>query len=387
MKLIAAIALVCVCVAGAAHARQVDSRWTPWVGCWTLTGDNVRVCVEPYQGTAVRLMTTVEKSSEPVLAQTLVADGTRQPVSEGQCTGWQQADWSLTGERLFARAELTCKDGSTRTVTGLSTIVGGTWLDIQGIEIAGRENIRVRKYRRAPNQAGTASPGATAIAPRLGSTPFRIADVKEASARVSAGVMEAALVETGAGFDLSSEALLDLDRGGVPDRVIDAMVAMSYPRAFVVDRRPSPDGSLLPDISDTWYGGWSFPYYSSYYGAYSPYLFSPFGYGYWGSYYPYGYSFIPGGGVIPLVTDSGAGGGGDGRAVNGVGYTRIRTRAEVNAEQSSSARRTGDSGVASGTSSTRGDSTSSSGASAGASPSGFSSGSSSSDTGRTAEPR
>jgi hypothetical protein len=387
MKLSLAIAVVSVSIAGAAHAQQVDSRWSPWLGCWALTGENVRVCVEPYQDASVRLTTTVEKSSEPVLAQTLVADGSRQPVAEGQCSGWQQADWSGTGERLFARAELTCKDGSTRTVTGLSTIVNGTWLDIQGIEIAGRENIRVRKYRRAPNQAGTPSPRATGLAPRLGSTPFTIADVKEASARVSPGVMEAALVETGAGFNLTSQALLDLDRAGVADRVIDAMVAMSYPREFVVDRRPSTQGSLMPDIDDTWYGGWSFPYYSSYYGASSPYLFSPFGYGYWGSYYPYGYSFIPGGGVIPLVTDPGAGGAGDGRAVNGVGYTRIRSRAEVEAEQANTARRTGDSGVTGSTSSTRGDSSSSSGSTSGASPSGFSSGTSSSDTGRTAQPR
>ncbi len=387
MKLSVAIAVMCLSVAGAAHAQQVDSRWSPWLGCWALTGDNVRVCVEPYQGTGVRLTTTVEKSSEPVLAQTLVADGTRQPVAEGECSGWQQADWSGTGERLFARAELTCKDGSTRTVTGLSTIVNGMWLDIQGIEIAGRENIRVRKYRRAPGQAAP-SPRATALAPRLGSTPFTIADVKEASARVSPGVMEAALVETGSGFNLSSQALLDLDRAGVADRVLDAMVALSYPRQFVVDRRPSPQGSLLPDIDDTWYGGWSFPYYSSSYGAYSPYLYSPFGYGYWGSYYPYGYSFIPGGGVIPLVVDSGAGGAGDGRAVNGVGYTRIRSRADVEAEQANIARRTGDSGVTNGTTSTRGDSSSSSGSSSGgASPSGFSSGSSSTDTGRTAQPR
>jgi hypothetical protein len=266
MKLTVAIALVCGCVAGAAQAQQpapssIDSRWSPWLGCWELAGENVRVCVEPYQGTAgVRLTTTVEQSNDPVLGQTLVADGTRQPVSEAECTGWQQADWSTTGERLFARAELTCRDGSTRTVTGLSTIVNGVWIDIQGIEIAGRENIRVRRYRRAANQAGAA-----------------LADVKEASGRVSARVLEAALVETGSGFNLSSAVLRDLERVGVADSVIDAMVALSYPREFVVDRPSAPLG-LISDV-DPWFGSAAFPYYPSYYGSYgySPFLYSPFG--------------------------------------------------------------------------------------------------------------
>lgn len=388
MKLTVAIALVCGCVAGAAQAQQLDSRWSPWLGCWQLAGENVRVCVEPYQGTAgVRLNTRVENASDPVLAQTLVADGTRQPIAEADCSGWQQADWSKTGERLFARAELTCREGSARTVTGLSTIVNGIWIDIQGIEIAGRENIRVRRYRRADRASAARQTG---LAPRLGATAFTLDDVKEASARVSPRVMEAALVETGAGFNLSSEALIDLDRAGVADSVIDAMVAISYPRQFVVDRpSTSSPGGLLTDIDDMWFAAYPFPYYPSYYSRYlySPYLYSPFGYSYWGAYgyYPYGTTFVPGG-VIPVTINPGDGGGGDGRAVNGVGYTRIRTRAEADAE-AASGRRTSDSGIASGTSAPRGDSSSSSGSSAGASSSGFSSGSSSSDSGRTAQPR
>jgi hypothetical protein len=387
MKLTIAIALLCGCVATAAEAQQADGRWSPWLGCWELSGDNVQVCVEPYQGTTgVRLTTDVENTNDPVVAQTLVADGTRQALAEGECNGWQQAEWSTTGERLFARAELTCRDGSTRRVTGLSTVVGNTWIDIQGIEIAGRENIRVRRYRRAAAQAPSAR--ATGVAPRLGATALTLPDVKEASAKVSARVLEAAIVETGAGFNLSSAALRDLDRAGVPDLVIDSMVAVSYPRQFVVDRPSAPLG-LISDV-DPWFGAMAFPYYPSLYGryGYSPFLYSPFGYGYWASYYPYGYTFLPGGSLIPVTVplEPADTSGGDGRVVNGLGYTRIRTRAEVAAEQAAGTRRTDSGGVSTGSSAGNGSGSSSSG-SGSVSSSGFSSGSSSSDTGRTAQPR
>jgi hypothetical protein len=393
-------ALVTIAWVMPAHAQQLDSRWAPWLGCWQLAGERVRVCVAPSADAAgVTLSTHVENAAEgrqaaaPVLEQTLVADGARHSIAEGECRGWQQAEWSRTGERLFARAELTCAGESVRRVSGLSTIAGGgTWIDIQGIEIAGRENIRVRRYRRASDRAGQAAvvAGLTARAPRLGATRFTLDDVKEASARVSPRVMEAALVETSAGFDLSSRVLVDLDAAGVPDNVIDTMVALSYPRHFVVDR---PGGGALAAFPDPYFGStgfsaWPSPYYSDYwsgYDVYSPYFYSPFGYAYWGSYggyFPYG-SYVSGPGFMNIdVSDRTDGGG---RAVNGVGYTRIRTRAEVEA-QANGGRRT-DSTGSTDTSSTSGGPTSSSSGSSGVSSSGFSSGSSSTDTGRTAQPR
>jgi hypothetical protein len=261
------------------------------------------------------------------------------------------------------------------------------WIDIQGIEIAGRENIRVRRYRRAAAQPPSAR--ATGVAPRLGATPLALADVKEASRKVSARVLEAAVVETGSGFTLSSDALRDLDRAGVPDLVIDTMVAVSYPGQFVVDRPSAPLG-LISDV-DPWFGAWAFPYYPSMFNryGYSPFLYSPFGYAYWGSYYPYGYTFLPGGNLVPVTVplepvDTS---GGDGRVVNGLGYTRIRTRAEVNAEQAVRQRsESGGNGNDTASAAGNGGNSSSSG-SGSVSSSGFSSGSSSADTGRTAQPR
>lgn len=396
--------LVLLLLATPAQAQQLDPRWSPWLGCWQLSGENVRVCVASSPDAAgVTLSTYVDNAAEgrtatPVLAQALVADGARHSIAEAECRGWQQADWSRTGERLFARAELTCGDTSVRTVSGISMITGGgIWIDIQGIAIAGRENIRVRRYRRANGGAAAATRRATALAPRLGAAGFTIEDVKEASARLSPRVMEAALVETNAGFDLNSRMLVDLDGAGVADSVIDTMVALSYPRHFIVERPAGLSSGTFPglDVDDIWWGAWPFPYYPSYWGRYdlyspalySPYLYSPFGYAYWGSYGgfdPYGAYYFPGAGFVPINIDASENGGGGGRAVNGVGYTRIR---KAEAEPTETGRRTGDSTASSGTSSTRGDSSTSSSGSSGVSSSGFSSGSSSGDTGRTAQPR
>jgi uncharacterized membrane protein YgcG len=261
-------------------------------------------------------------------------------------------------------------------------IAGGVWTDVQSVEIGGRENIRVRRYQRAPFSA------ARSIAPQLDPGDFTIEDVKEAVTKISPRAVEAALVEVGATFTLSSRELLALDKAGVPDSVIDLMVAVSYPKHFLVERRQNPLSifattydpwtlSALPYLPYFWPGDYSYGSFDSYYGRYGSYYYAPFGYSYWGSY---GGTYYPGFVTVDPEQQPAAASGA-GRAINGVGYTRItRPTAVATRGDGSNANDGG------GASSPRGDSGSSS-SSGGASPSGFSSGSSSSDSGRTAQPR
>jgi hypothetical protein len=193
--------------------------------------------------------------------------------------------------------------------------------------------------------------------------------VKDATGIVSTAAIEAALVETGAGFNLTSKSLKDLHSAGVPERVIDLIVALSYPDRFVVERAEH----ALPPRSiyrDPFGAGWSYGspyYYDRYYG--SPYFYEPFGWR--------GYSVFDGGAVY--IVDAGGGSGGSapkgpGRAVNGQGYTRIVPR-----ESFPTSTATANPASRSGSSST--DSSSSSGSSGGATASssgGYSSGGSSS---------
>lgn len=387
-----------------AQAQQLDSRWAPWLGCWQLVDESVReagpaaatrarpddtrVCVgAAARAAGVTLSTRID--DQRVLEQTVVADGAQHALDEADCRGWQRADWSRTGERLFARADLTCADEAPRKVWGLAMITDGRWIDIQAIDIAGREHVRVRRYRRSTDRTGTGdapTSQAGSIAPRLGATRFTLEDVKEAVARLSPRAVEAALVETNAGFDLNSKALIDLDDAGVPDSVIDLMVALSFPRHFIVDRAPTRTTS-----ASSGYGGFGSYALSPYDGLlydgfwdsqYVPYYYSPFGYAYWAGY---GVPYYPFTGFVTIdPAESAPAESGGSRLVNGAGYTQVRPRDAERAENGTRGDRTGDGASTDSPSSRSGDS---GGSSAGVSSQGFSGGASSTDTGRTAEPR
>jgi hypothetical protein len=407
-------------LAAPADAQTIaDPRWERWNGCWELVMENSRegapsptpgraprsrpsdpmrpqVCVTPSSDGGATFTTKV--GTQTPIIQTVVADGKDRPVTEDGCTGTQRAEWSRDGLRLYASAELTCKgDQGTRRVSGLAMLgPDGRWTDVQSVDIGGRESFRVRLYRRTDNTL--------IAAPAVAATALTFDDVKEASAKVSPRALEAALVETRASFDLTGKRLLDLQAAGVPERVIDLMVALSYPDRFIIERTTSVDRAQAPVLDDPFLLGWAFGYpvwsdiygfYSPLYGAFSPYYYSPFAYPYYRGYNPfyYGgyYPFYGGGGYI--VVDGGGGGGGFpdqpsglGRVVDGQGYTRVKPR-------SSEPVAIANPGGGSTASSTGGGSSSSSGSSGGGSvsTSGFSSGGGggggSDGGGRTAQPR
>jgi uncharacterized membrane protein YgcG len=393
-----------------AQAQTADARWQPWLGCWELTADNVRegapaarrladgsptarrsgdsiprVCVSAAGGGA-RFETTVR--GQAAVDQTIVADAVQRPLNDAECQGTQHAEWSRDGLRLFSRATLTCKDDAAqRVVSGLSMLApNGSWLDIQAVEIGSRETVRVRRYYRA---AGEPAVSRAVVA----ASSLTLDDVKEASAKVAPRALEAALVETDAGFDLKAGHLVDLDKAGVPDSVIDLMVALSYPERFVVERpsrRGGGGGGTF--INDPFLLGWSFGY-PVFYDAYSPFYYTPFGY----SRYSFGGGYIADGiAFISAPTEPQPSGAG--RVVDGQGYTRIRPREAAAAENGQTGTRSNraisrtpgtpiDSSSSSSTASSSGGSSTSSGGSSTSSGGGYSAGSSSGDTGRTAQPR
>ena len=332
-----------VLIASTASAQQQpDARWTPWLGCWTVSVDTTRggdavfaeqqaprarVCVTA-RGNAATLTTDV--SDKPALTQTVVADGSPQPLNEGGCTGTQRVEWSSDGSRLYSRAELSCAAGAKRTVSGIALLTpDGTWIDSQSVQIGGRDSVRVRRFQREQPAAA-----ARAVPERL-----TIEHVIEASPRVAAPALEAALVESRATFGLNSHRLTQLDDAGVPASVIDLMVALTYPQAFSV-RPTSRADRLTPfpfgmDPSDPDYPWWYGNLYGP--GPYfdSSYLYSPFGYSYLG-YYPLDF------GVGGYSVGNGGGGGrgnrptAGARVVDGLGYTRTSPRGEETASNGES---------------------------------------------------
>ena len=387
-----------------------EGRWEPFLGCWDLTVDAVRnqapatgqlverplqsrprgdtgprVCVTRTPDGGARFETTVR--GQAGIEHTLVADGTDRPLDDAECRGTQRAEFSRDGLRLFSHAELTCEgDPGPRRVSGISLLaVNGTWLDIQAVAIAGRETVRVRRYYRADGE----TPIARAT---LSASSLSLDDVKEASAKVTPRALEAALVETNSGYFLSGKQLIDLDDAGVPDTVIDVIVALSYPERFVIERtsRGGGGGGGSTFDNDPFGLGWAFGYpvwYDDFY--YSPYYYSPFGYSRYG-YRGYADAFVDGIGVNVVNLEPQP--TGTARAVDGQGYTRIRpreatpdtdgpiTRGSVVNGSSSGSTASSSSGGSSGTASSGGGYSNGGGGST-------SSGGGGGDSGRTAQPR
>jgi hypothetical protein len=398
-------------------APAAADRWAPWMGCWQIADESVQdaaamlaslagtssapasttpnalVCVTPSADGAAGATMTTYVNDKPVIVETVVADGSQRPIADANCRGWQRADWSSVGARVYAQAEITCGDKPARTVSGLATIVSGPrWLDIQVVESEGQKSMRVRRYRRAADQKRA---GARPSPSReLGTMPIggklTMADIKEAAARVPTEALQAAVLELGAGgYDLNANRLRELDAAGVPDSVIDLMVAMSFPERFVVERRTSGGGGYGSGYGGGYGSGFDpmwgsfglWPYYfvdPFYFSS----LYSPFGYRSWGYYDRYNYR---GPGVI--VIDPGNGGvvepSGDGRVVDGRGYTRIRRNEPEPATRPGMSSSSG-----SGTSSSGGGNSGSSAGTSGVSSGGYSSGGASgAEGGRTAVPR
>ncbi len=376
-----------------AQPREVDPRWAPWVGCWQLVtesdrrpaldpadamasaarrparrGDPVVVCIAPGAQPEAVVQSTVV-IDQPVLETTVVADGIERPISEPKCNGTQRTEWSRSGQRLFSFAQLACDGQAPRQISTLSLLATGpTWLDIQMVDIGGRQSVRVRRYEPASDRVA-----AGGRPPRRGggwllASFWTLEDVKEASGKVAPAVLEAALVETDSKFPLNGKRLIELSDAGVPEQVIDLMVALTYPKRFVVERGSSSWGPS---------GGFSSPWgWDDAFAMLS--LYAPFSYRYWGYYDPYynpGWGWVivtptpPGGGATPTPTEA--------RVVDGRGYTRVHPRQPEPTPLGRGPSGAMGDGGSSGTSSS---------GSSGVSSSGYSGGGSS-DTGRTAVPR
>lgn len=389
-------------------ASTTDGRWAPWVGCWQASGRDAEtldlspgsqtpspvVCVVPTTGSpAVDLVTVT--GSQVGTPERVDANGTRRSVAREGCDGWETADFSPNGARIYVRSEFACSGNRTRTSTGIMSITpNGEWLDVQGVKVASNTAVRVVHYGHVPVPAAlpaemkAALQGnkmATTTALLSASDSLRIADVVDATKHADPLVVQTWLAERGQGFSMDAKKLTQLADAGVAPNVIDLMVALSYPQTFAINLAQN-NGQIVPteqtrantEVADARndtqvvFMNWD-PLYSGSYG-YGYGSFYGYGYGgYPGFRYP-GYSWYQGNRPIVITRPSGSvdvpAPDNRGRMVRGRGYTRPADRDD----RGSSAGRTG------------GSTSGSSGASASTGSSGSSSDRGSS-TGRTAKPR
>jgi hypothetical protein len=365
-----------------ATRSSVDERWLPWIGCWRPAAqrapeEGVHVCVVPAASNGVRILTIA--GDQTLVDDTIVGDGAARSIDEPDCTGTRRAEWSSDGLRLYSHADVTCEKEA-RKISGMTLLSPGEWIDIQVVAVGNREDVRVRRYQRStdtpPDPALIPPDLASRVARTALGSPLTIEHIKEASPKVSARVLEALLFETKSVFPIDSRQLIALDDAGVPDTVIDLMVAFAFPKKFEV-KRSSYGGSG----GGFGFGGFDWVGYGAG-GWFMDPFFSPFGMGPYGYYDNDYYFFIPGAGVIVPGPGVGTAPSGHGRVVNGSGYTQVMPREPENGQAGSGSNGTRNRGAGADASSIGGSSSGSPGVSSG----GYSSGGGG-DTGRTAVPR
>ena len=393
--------------AAGSSTTKIDARFNSWLGCWRLeddlAGTGARMCITPEQ-TGVRLQTIV--GTQRGLDELVIPDGVARPIVDSECKGTERAEWSQDGLRVFRYTDVTCNTETARAIKGVAFLAAGpSWINVQHVSgQSATTSVRVQRYRRAINQNladGTKAPqpsGAASAALTARDATWSIDDVIEASGKLPADALQAALTDVRHGFNLNKNTLVKLDDAGVSDGVIDLMVALTFPKRFIVERAggSAPLGVSTgmgwydPFMSPMMTGAYGNCYTDRYYGYRSYYnmcgsYYSAYGYGYYpGQFQNYNYIGSGGGWVAvdpnPTIPESGSG-----RVVNGRGYTQIRERSP---EPGPSRGNNGGNGTASGWSGNSGGGASSGGYSSGSSGSSGSGGGSSSGGGeRTAVAR
>lgn len=401
---LAAAGLLLASLASPAQAQVTEgsSQWLAFVGCWEPVGSEGEaglLCFRP-SGSGVEMSNLLE--GEVTATETLVADGVARSVNAEGCSGTESVEFSRDGHRVFTASDFICGGGEARPGSGVMSFISATqWIDVRSLTVEGEPVVWVQRYAAATAESleehAAEDPAAF---DRIGVRARRIvatrdivvSDVEEAVQTIDPEAVKVWVATQDTEFDLDGGELLRLVDAGVPEDLIDVMVAVSFPGRFALTPEGVPQ-DVVDRVADNAYrsgarvGFRSFlwdPFYSRY--GYRSYGYSPFGYygyggglggglgGGYGGYYGYVPASIV---VVPRDVTNGSSGG---RMINGQGY-RGPSSSGGNAS-SGSARSAPPPRRAS-----RDGGSSSSGSSAGSSGGGDSPSSGSSTPTRTARPR
>jgi hypothetical protein len=226
-----------------------ENRWTAWVGCWEDAegaDDGLLVCFTPLPGMdGVEIRTWID--DELLAAEEVVADGRPVPVEEGGCVGSRTARWSADGARVYISSELRCGEGVTRVTSGVMALAdqGRHFLEIHAAGAAGHDPILgARRFAPASTAsmeaAGVKDPAseyrlAVQTARSVRAIPLDPSAVVEGVEVAGPDVTRALIAELGEPFQLTAAVVRDLARQGVPEDILDVMVAVSNPDRFAIE--------------------------------------------------------------------------------------------------------------------------------------------------------
>ena len=312
---------------------NLDERWLPWIGSWRLVSNTINTMQTPLkeeyllaihpddEGNSVSMENTRDK--EPIFEEKIEADGLRHSLDKDGCTGWYSYTWSENGNRLLFSGESSCAGNLSQKISGISLIdTIGDYVDIKLLKSGDEKAITIRRYMKVDIDIGAPAPliltkafnGRIAVG-----KGFSIDEVIELSGKLEPELLETALVEMNNSFPVNSKQLVRLSKAKVPSRIVDLMVALSFPEKFTVEKSTPLWVETSPDFTAPYYRG---PMYPWYWTASAYFLY---GYQYWGwdyyhqfGWYPYNYGY----GYVTHNGGSGKGSNG-GQLVSGQGYTRV----------------------------------------------------------------
>lgn len=289
--LLVAAALAATAAPGA--AQEAGPRWQAWLGCWessalasapvdAAAGARMLCVVPTAEADAVEV---VSVSGGGIASRSLIrADGAQHATEREGCTGWESAAWSADGTRLYLRSEFDCAGGVERRSSGMMAFSpAGDWIDVQAVTAGGNSGVESVRYRPVAGTAEIPADLTASIASRslasdaarmAASARIDVADVIEASRELDALAVEAWLLERELSFTVDARTLTQLADAGVSTRVIDLLVAQSYPEIFAVDNTSRDDMQRgRPPVWDPWgYPGYGYYPYGSrggrWYGGY-----------------------------------------------------------------------------------------------------------------------
>ncbi|MBM4184524.1 MAG: hypothetical protein FJ207_09880 [Gemmatimonadetes bacterium] len=383
--------LLAVAFAAPLTAQQ-DARWAAFVGCWVPVGagGEALLCFRP-SGGGVEMFNV--SNGEVTATESVMADGVARSVTAEGCTGSERVEFSADGLRAYTRSDFQC-GSETRSGTGVMSFVSASeWIDVRSLTVAGEPVAWAQNYELASGSLieaqGIEDPAATDAsfqrAARVrASRGLEVAHVEDASSRLETRALEVWVAAHETPLELTGSELVRLADAGMPESVIDVMIAVTYPERF----RVSPEGAPAEEqevmaargypvgprrgyrsyLFDPFYRGMAYGIGYSRFGYYGYDGFGGYG-GYWG-YQPATIVVQP---AQPSIVER------VGRMVPGLGYTRG-----------------GSSGGSGGSSGAGGEPSRSSGSgggggggssSGGSSDGGSSGGGGGSSSGRTAQPR
>ncbi|MDR0786322.1 MAG: hypothetical protein LBG44_00400 [Gemmatimonadota bacterium] len=292
-------------VTPAAATAQTGTGWSALLGCWRpdpvdlfetsgATSEDRVICITPGDNARnVQLVTVVDGSVAS--RESVDGSGSEHSFDRDGCLGVESSWISDDGRRIHQRSEYSCPGPFSRKTSGILTLLPtGEWLNVQGVSAGEYTEVQVVRHT-AVSDVASVDPGiARSLAGQemmiraarsTARAPVTIDEVIEASREASPEVVEAWLIETEQNFHVTARQLVTLADAGVPEGVIDIVVALSNPSVFAIDLT-SREGEFRaqPESAPASRGGYYDPWMDRYgrRGRYGPYG-RP---GYGGYYYP-----------------------------------------------------------------------------------------------------